>query len=172
MVRSIRLAAAAILAVFITADPAAAQTLVPCAREGEFCRVPYPTQVVYGIPGRSAAVEVRGGGVQCSNRVFGDPAFGAPKRCAYVARDWSPRGPSRAYGESRYDEYRGPDRGGPAWQTCASENEYCDFRGVGRVRYGARGRFVEGTFRNGASCSNSVFGDPVPGQRKLCQVLR
>lgn len=68
------------------ASHAQAQGLVPCAREGEYCRVPYPTRVIYGVPGRSVELFVRGGGVSCSNSVFGDPAYGRPKRCAFVAQ--------------------------------------------------------------------------------------
>jgi len=97
-----------------------AQGLVPCAREHEFCRVPYSTRVIYGVPGQSTEVFVRGGGVPCSNRVFGDPAPGIPKRCAYVARGYDrwrddgyrrppppPRGYERGY-ERGYDrDYRG-----------------------------------------------------------------
>jgi hypothetical protein len=192
MLRPIALAAASLVSVWMTVAPASAQTLVPCAQEGDFCRVPYPTRVVYGVPGRSAATEVAGRGVPCSNEVFGDPARGVPKRCAYVARGYGERSfeePGRGgrigYGESRHDRYRGPDGAGhrhrdrfpereysaSAWQTCASENGFCDFGGVRRVRYGVRGRFHEGTYRNGTSCSNSVFGDPVPGLPKVCQVL-
>ena len=183
MFRPIVLAAASVATLWLTGMPAAAQTLVPCAREGEFCRVPYPTRVVYGTPGRSAVTDVGGRGVPCSNDVFGDPARGVPKRCAYVARGYGeaaeePRrwghdadrdGRPGRHGRPVYRE-RDEDFGS-AWQTCAREGQFCDFGGVRRVRYGVRGRFVEGTYRNGTSCSNSVFGDPVPGQPKLCQVL-
>jgi hypothetical protein len=72
-------------ALFGALPEAQAQSLVPCAREHGFCRVPYPTRVIYGVAGRSAEVFVRDG-TPCSNRVFGDPAPGVPKRCAYVAR--------------------------------------------------------------------------------------
>ena len=187
MLRWIWIAALVLGGALAAAPPVWAQTLVPCAPENGFCRVPYPTQVVYGVPGRRASVEVDGRGVQCSNGVFGDPAPGIPKRCAYVARgygEWGRDGRSRGrelYGEGRRERYRdarvtGPrdeDDGydAPAWRTCAAENGYCNFGGVKRVRYGVRGRFVEGTFRNGTACSNSVFGDPVPGQPKLCQAL-
>src|SRR4051794_10352963 len=179
-----------------TVPSASAQTLVPCARENEFCRVPYPTRVVYGVPGRRTALEVRAPGIPCSNDVFGDPANGIPKRCAYVARgygDW--RNGDRRHGDpdegggwgdgyrGRSDGYRGSGReidvsryrdesgGAFAWRTCASENGFCSFAGMKRVRYGVRGRFVEGRYRNGTECSNSVFGDPVPGQPKFCQML-
>jgi hypothetical protein len=143
-------------AILAFAAPAVAQNLVPCAREGGYCRVPYPTRVFYGVPGRLTAIEVRGRGVPCTNEVFGDPAFGARKSCFFVAR----RGVEG-------DDIEPVAR----WRTCAREDEYCDFNGRKRVRYGARGRFVEGVFRNGVSCDNDTFGDPVPGVRKACQVL-
>ena len=63
-----------------------AQGLVPCASEGGFCRLPYPTRVIYGVPGGSTARYIRSSGVPCSNDVFGDPAPGLPKRCAFVER--------------------------------------------------------------------------------------
>jgi hypothetical protein len=193
MLRSIAIAALIFGSWFATIPTASAQTLVPCARENEFCRVPYPTRVVYGVPGRRTALEVGAPGISCSNDMFGDPANGIPKRCAYVARGGGDRwhgqfdegGGRRGdeYGR-RSDGYRGPGReidafryrdgddgSGSAWRTCASENGYCSFAGVRRVRYGARGRFVEGRYRDGTACSNSVFGDPVPGQPKFCQAL-
>lgn len=137
------------------AAPAAAQSLVPCAREGGFCQVPYPTRVIYGVPGRTTSVEVRGRGVPCTNQVFGDPAFGVVKSCAFVAR-----------GGLEGDGFEPPRR----WRPCAREGQYCDFEGRARVRYGAQGRFVEGVFRDGVDCDNATFGDPVPGVRKTCQV--
>jgi hypothetical protein len=196
MLRPIGIAAALSVSLWASGMPALAQNLVPCARENEFCRVPYPTQVVYGVPGRSTAVDVGGRGIPCSNEAFGDPARGIPKRCAYIARgsrDWDRGEPSRraydepsyrqreSYGEVRRERHReveahrfgdGEDGYRPSgWRTCASENGFCEFGGVRRVRYGVRGRFVEGTYRNGTACSNSVFGDPVPGQPKICQAL-
>lgn len=186
MLRAIGFAVLVLGSSFWAAPAAFAQNLVPCARENEFCRVPYPTQVVYGVPGRRTAVEVDGRGVQCSNDVFGDPARGIPKRCAYRAQGYGERGG----GEQRYQDrgpyrenrayravdaysFRGRESGydAPAWRTCAAENGFCNFGGAKRVRYGVRGRFVEGTYRNGTACSNSVFGDPVPGQPKICQAL-
>jgi hypothetical protein len=88
---------------------AEAQEIVPCAREDGFCRVPYPTRVIYGIPGRSTEVFVRGGGIPCSNNVFGDPAPGVAKRCAYVVRHGGRR--QRPWRE----EFRGPPHGPPGY---------------------------------------------------------
>lgn len=95
------------IALFGVAPDAQAQGLVPCAREHGFCRVPYPTRVIYGVPGRSVEIFVREGGVPCSNRAFGDPAPGIVKRCAYVARGYD-----RGFRDDRgYDEgYRRRDR--------------------------------------------------------------
>jgi hypothetical protein len=72
--------------------------------------------VIYGIPGRSVEVYVREGGVPCSNRVFGDPAPGVTKRCAYIARGYD-RGPRRyeersgQYEDGYRRSFRGYDRG-------------------------------------------------------------
>jgi hypothetical protein len=76
-------------------------------------------------------------------------------------------------GYERRADYGRPDRfyGGGRWRTCASENEFCAFQGLMRVRYGAGGRFTEASFRDGVACSNSTFGDVAPGIRKVCQVL-
>jgi hypothetical protein len=90
---------------------AQAQSLVPCARENGFCRVPYPTRVIYGIPGRSAEVFVREGGIPCSNGAFGDPAPGVPKRCAYVARRYDRGDRWRDDGHRGPPPPRGYDRG-------------------------------------------------------------
>ncbi|WP_421913419.1 hypothetical protein [Mesorhizobium sp.] len=63
----------------------------------------------------------------------------------------------------------GGDRGG--WAACANENDYCDFDGRRMVRYGARGQYTVGVFRNGVQCNNDTFGDdPAPGLHKRCFV--
>jgi hypothetical protein len=140
----------------ISAPAVFAQEIVFCAEENGYCRVPYPTRVIYGAGGgRSASQYVSGRGIACSNRVFGDPAPGAKKTCSYVA----------GRGE-RYDDDR------RRWRTCANEDGFCEFRGQRRVRFGRQGQFVEETFRNGTPCSSNAFGtDPAPGVRKMCQIL-
>lgn len=170
MLRSIIATAVLILGAALAGSTAAvAQGLVPCAPEHGFCRVPYPTRVVYGVPGRQVMRDVAGGGIPCSNRAFGDPAPGIPKRCAYIARsareDFEPPFPHRPV------RWRETEYGGPAWRTCADENGFCGFRGGKRVRYGAHGRYAEGFYRGGVGCNNGTFGDPVPGVPKHCQVL-
>jgi hypothetical protein len=91
---------------FGPASAAQAQELVPCAREGGFCRVPYPTRVIYGARGANSERFVREGGIPCSNRAFGDPAPGRAKRCAFVSR-----GRDRGWDDDRRGPPRGPDRG-------------------------------------------------------------
>jgi hypothetical protein len=73
------------------AVPASAQTVVQCAREGGFCRVPYPTEVIYGARGYNAARFVEGRGIPCNNGVFGDPVPRVIKSCSYVVRDFERR---------------------------------------------------------------------------------
>lgn len=86
--------------------PASAQGVVPCASEGGFCNVPYPTTVIYGFRGATTSRFVQGGGIPCNNRVFGDPAPGVVKRCSFVARGGYRGYDDRGYERRRY--YDGP----------------------------------------------------------------
>lgn len=54
------------------------------------------------------------------------------------------------------------------WVTCATEGRTCDFSGTMEIRYGASGEYVDQTLTDGTECTNTVFGDPVPGTRKYC----
>jgi hypothetical protein len=57
------------------------------------------------------------------------------------------------------------------WTFCANEGARCEFTGTQQVRYGANGQFtLPRTFTDGVDCSNAVFGDPVFGVVKQCQV--
>ncbi|TXH15967.1 MAG: hypothetical protein E6R03_06360 [Hyphomicrobiaceae bacterium] len=58
----------------------------------------------------------------------------------------------------------------PVFAYCAAEGEPCAFTGTRRVRYGNDGTFAVLTLTNGATCSNSTFGDPLPGRWKYCEV--
>jgi hypothetical protein len=40
------------------------------------------------------------------------------------------------------------------------------------VRYGADPIWVSGTYTNGVFCDNSIFGDPLYGTFKSCQIFR
>lgn len=111
------LAALGLIASLSATAPAAAQGTVPCAREGGFCRVPYPTTVIYGFRGAVTSRQVHGGGIPCNNAVFGDPAPNVVKSCSFVARGYEqPRRYERydryerGYDERRYDNRRYDDR--------------------------------------------------------------
>lgn len=56
------------------------------------------------------------------------------------------------------------------WTFCANENATCSFTGSMQVRYGAGGTYVVRTYAGGVSCSNAVFGDPVYGVVKHCEI--
>ena len=110
----------------------------------------------YGVDGRYVYRNVTGG-VQCSVRVFGDPAKGQHKTCEYQAGG------------------REPDNGdsGRGWEYCGGEGDFCSFRGPGEVRYGINGRFIVRRATNGKPCSLSAFGqDPAKGENKQCFVRR
>ncbi len=147
----------------LLATSASAAELQRCASEGGICRLPYPAEVVYGTGGRNTSRFIDRPEVPCSNRVFNDPAPGKKKSCSFVVRDRYDR-PGRPDLPDRYDRDRD-------WRPCAKEGGYCDFYGRKRVRYGAKGRFIERTFRDGVDCDNYSFGDPAPGKGKACYVL-
>ena len=54
------------------------------------------------------------------------------------------------------------------WILCVGERETCFFEGTRQVRYGTSRAFNFGIFTGQVSCSNSVFGDPIPGVAKSC----
>ena len=53
-----------------------------CAYEGQVCNVPGPATVRYGTEGAYSYRNVNGP-IRCSNDLFGDPARGDQKQCAY-----------------------------------------------------------------------------------------
>lgn len=56
----------------------------------------------------------------------------------------------------------------PVWTACAVEGGVCRVTGAAQVRYGARSTYVVRTVSGAVSCSNAVFGDPLPGVVKSC----
>jgi hypothetical protein len=60
------------------------------------------------------------------------------------------------------------------WYFCSNENEFCN--SIGKIRYGANGKYVYNLFPNGtyhlgsgSQCNNIHFGgDPYPGVAKHC----
>jgi hypothetical protein len=56
------------------------------------------------------------------------------------------------------------------WTFCAAENQFCTFSGTKQVRYGANNTFLVQTLTGGTQCSNAVFGDPIPGTVKHCDI--
>jgi hypothetical protein len=84
--------------------------LVGCAQEGGVCRMPYPTNVYYGVPGRTNGRPFpQGGVVPCNSQAFGDPAPGQAKSCWYAPRIAAGGGNDRGgYDRDSYD--RGRDR--------------------------------------------------------------
>jgi hypothetical protein len=57
-----------------------------------------------------------------------------------------------------------------SWSYCASEGGQCNFSGTREVRYGANGAYSYGTFTSAVACNNGVFGDPIYGYSKTCEI--
>jgi len=132
--------------------PQIAEAWVPCAGEGDICRFNGSARVRYGVDQRYVYRNATGS-IRCSVDVFGDPAFGTPKRCEY-----------QLHGSGSASSERG-------WDYCASEGGTCRFSGAAEVRYGAKGRFVTKRAINGMPCGVEAFGsDPIFGEKKSCFV--
>ena len=57
------------------------------------------------------------------------------------------------------------------WTKCAVENATCAFTGTKTVRYGANGKYIIKTISGGTPCTNAVFGDPIVGTVKTCELM-
>jgi hypothetical protein len=145
---------------FGVTDPAAAQTTstwTQCAGEGQLCAFTGTRTVRYGLNSSwvTRQITAAGGGVQCSNAVFGDPLVGYRKICQLQE---VPAAPAPAP---------------TAWTFCSKEYSLCAFTGTRRVRYGVDTRWVTKDITasgGGVQCSNSVFGDPAYGYQKRCEL--
>ena len=57
-----------------------------------------------------------------------------------------------------------------SFTLCGMEDDMCTMTGTHTVRYGSGGTWVEQVRTGDFWCHNSVFGDPVPGIRKQCEI--
>lgn len=89
---------------------------VACAEEGGVCRMPYPTNVYFGVPGKTNGRPFpQGGAIPCTVQSFGDPAPNQRKACWYAPRlTGNGDGGYRDQGRGRRDDDRRDDdrRGG------------------------------------------------------------
>jgi hypothetical protein len=162
---------------------AAAQSWSYCAQEDEICQVRGQAVVRYGANGQYEYRQTNGPMV-CSNQNFGDPAPKQRKDCSvsYHPNAWREANSAAQRGghhggayPSTYPSHSYPapapvSSGSGDWRTCAMEDEFCSFRGVREVRFGAEGRYHVRTASDGVLCHVREFGDPNDGARKHCQV--
>ncbi|MFI6459575.1 glycoside hydrolase family 16 protein [Streptomyces sp. NPDC050538] len=130
---------------YAEAAPPASNIWSTCAAENNTCAFSGVMTVAYGAAG-SYRYATLPGGTPCTNTVFGDPISGTAKSCYLM----------------------GPPPSFATWTTCAAENGTCSFSGTHEVAYGANGQYFYGSFNGGTPCTNTVFGDPVPGTAKNC----
>lgn len=122
----------------------------PCAADGQRCGFSGTASVYYGAQ-EKWVVRQFDNGVDCTSKVFGDPAPHARKECFFLAPG-------------------AQDRTRRAGARCAAENERCTFAGTATVYYGAGNKWASGQFTNGVACNNATFGDPAPNIVKECYV--
>ncbi|WP_279598693.1 hypothetical protein [Methylobacterium sp. J-026] len=110
--------------------------LVGCAQEGGVCRMPYPTNVYYGVPGRTNGRPFpQGGMVPCNTQTFGDPAPGQPKSCWYAPRIAAGRNSDRDRDDGYDDRRRDPDRYGRDYNRPPMRRRYDEDYGPAPRRY-------------------------------------
>jgi hypothetical protein len=132
-------------ACYIEASPPATNVWTQCAAENATCSFLGTMTVAFGANGSfNYATETNG--TNCTTGVFGDPLYGTVKACYLLA----------------------PPSNTTVWSLCSDENGTCSFIGRREVAYGANGQYFYGSFTNGTSCTNSIFGDPDSGVVKAC----
>lgn len=145
-------------------NPVPAPGWVACAQENQTCSFTGTRQVRYGANG-VFATKTFTTSVPCTNAVFGDPLSGVVKHCEYSSTAVTPPAPTPVPTPAP-----SPAPAPLTWSVCAQENQTCAFTGTKQVRYGANGVFTTQTFTGNVICSNGVFGDPVFGVVKHCEV--
>lgn len=122
---------------------------IACAHEGGVCRMPYPTNVYFGVPGKTNGRPFpQGGTIPCNIQSFGDPAPGQAKSCWYAPRITD--------GGNRYRDDDRPRRGD-------DRDVYRDRR-EDRDRYDARPRRDE--YRDDDRPRRSYDEEPVRRYRR------
>jgi hypothetical protein len=153
-----------------------------CANENGFCSFSGTAQVRYGA-GEVWVIQTHTDGVSCTNAIFGDPVWGVAKTCqVYQITLSTPIAPPIVPTSTPPSTLVPTSTPSPTlvptstpspittWITCANEGGFCSFSGTAQVRYGANGVWVTQTFTNGVACTNAVFGDPISGVVKTCEV--
>lgn len=157
---------------------------IKCADEWGTCTVSGTTQVRYGLNGTFVTRNVTGS-VGCNNDVFGDPLPGADKVCEYATITAEPGpapspapapapapspSPAPAPAPAPSPAPAPAPTPAPTWSKCADEWQTCSFSGTQQVRYGLNGTWATRTATGSIGCNNDVFGDPLPGADKICEV--
>ena len=151
-----------------------------CAVENAYCSFSGQAFVRYRANGTWTSGAYTDG-VLCANSVFGDPLPGTGKSCQILLNASIPSATPTATNTLPPTATATPLPTSTAtasptptltWTTCAVENAFCSFTGTALVRYGANDTWTSGSYTDGVLCANSVFGDPLYGTVKSCQILK
>ena len=119
---------------------------VICANETAICNLPEGKvcTISYGADLRWSNKSGLFGSIDCSNNVFGDPAYGTVKSCIYS--DCSPS------------------------KKCSNENSVCELPEGQEciVTYGGKSGYSTRKAIGAINCNNIIFGDPEYGTFKHC----
>ncbi len=148
-------------------------TWITCANENGFCSFSGTAQVRYGA-NDIWVIQTHTDGVACTNAVFGDPVWGVVKTCQVyqIATSTPTASPTPTATSTPTATPTSTVTPVGTWITCANENGFCSFSGTAQVRYGANDIWVTQTRTDGVACTNAVFGDPVVGVVKTCQIYQ
>jgi hypothetical protein len=135
-------------------SPSPSETWTTCANQYGTCTFSGTRQVRYGANGVYVTKTLTGP-VACSNTVFGDPLPGVMGKTCSIS--------STAVASATPTTTTAAASTGTTWTACASQYGTCSFSGTRQVRYGANGVYVTKTVTGPVACSNTVFGDPLPG---------
>lgn len=140
-------------------SPTPTTSWVACAGENGVCSFSGTRQVRYGANG-SYGYKSATDAIRCSNDVFGDPIWGVVKSCSYADSGSTATTPV----------VTAPVVTAPTWTSCSGEGGTCSFSGTHQVRYGANGVYATKSATGAIACTNDVFGDPIWGVVKSCEV--
>jgi hypothetical protein len=135
-----------------------------CAPEGETCHLRGSAEVRFGTD-RHFNTRRAFGSVRCDVEAFGDPIYGQTKHCEVPAS-------AALSGSAPQDAWAGSGNYGDSgrWRYCAGEGQVCHVQGRAEIRFGDGQRFATRSVRGDVLCNTALFGDPVRGVVKHCEV--
>ena len=139
-----------------------------CTWEGGTCTFSGTRQVRFGTS-TASVTKTFTGSVLCSNAAFGDPAYGKSKSCWLPSATTSQK-PAATTPVTTTPATTTPATTATSWTNCTWQGGTCTVSGTRQVRYGAGNSWVVKTVTGSIACTDAIWGDPIYGTAKTCQV--